>query len=109
LIINLSLDLLCTILAAPRSHILFIILLIIFFDMISRVKHKRLFIFSMLFSLLISFFSPISTILAQTAPENPKSNHVPQITVPAPGGVKVNTWNGNLFYPMQLMKLPARG
>ncbi len=60
--------------------------------------------------LIISFLAtPILNTVNADPPQAPKTNHLPQISVPAPGGVKVNTWNGNLFFPIQLLSIPGRG
>jgi len=38
-----------------------------------------------------------------------RSNHHTQVMVPGPSGVRVNTWSGNLFYPVSLLTIPGRG
>jgi RHS repeat-associated protein len=38
-----------------------------------------------------------------------RSNHGTQINVTGPSGVHINTWNGNLFYPLTLLTIPGRG
>lgn len=53
-------------------------------------------------------FAPPSPVKAQQPP-NPKSNHLPQISVPALSGIKVNTWNGNLFLSNPLISIPSHG
>jgi RHS repeat-associated protein len=49
------------------------------------------------------------TIVVAQSVERPKSKHLPQIVVPSLGGIKVNTWNGNVFYSMPLLSISGRG
>jgi RHS repeat-associated protein len=42
-------------------------------------------------------------------PERPRSSHQPQISIPVPGGINVNTWNANVFYTAPLLGLAGRG
>ena len=37
------------------------------------------------------------------------SNHATQIKVPGPTKVRINTWNGNLFFPVPILTIPGRG
>ncbi len=37
------------------------------------------------------------------------TNHNTQIVVSGPGSVRINTWSGNLFYPVPILTLPGRG
>src|SRR4051812_15758158 len=58
--------------------------------------------------LMLQSFAPFFSVAAQVITP-PKSKQVPQIVIPAPGGVKVNTWNGNMFYSQPLIGLSGRG
>ena len=40
--------------------------------------------------------------------ERSRSNHSTQVKVLGPSNVRVNTWNGNLFYPVPLLMIPGR-
>jgi RHS repeat-associated protein len=54
---------------------------------------------------------PIKGVIAQvdSEPARARSNHNTQVKVFGPYGVRVNTWNGNLFYPVPLLAIPGRG
>jgi hypothetical protein len=41
--------------------------------------------------------------------ERDRSNHATQIRVPGPANVRINTWSGNLFYPVPILTIPGRG
>ena len=42
-------------------------------------------------------------------PERAISNHETQVRVSGPSNVRINTWNGNLFYSFPLLTIPGRG
>jgi len=57
-----------------------------------------------------SLFQAIAPLLSYAQiVQPPKSIQQPQIVLPAPGGIKVNTWNGNAFYSIGLVGLSGRG
>jgi len=42
-------------------------------------------------------------------PERSRSNHNTQVKVLGPSNVRINTWSGNLFYPVPILTIPGRG
>jgi hypothetical protein len=68
-------------------------------------------IFCILGMLVSSMPHPLTSASPQASgePERVRSNHDTQIKVLGPSGVRVNTWNGNLFYPVPLLTIPGRG
>lgn len=52
-------------------------------------------------------FAPETSVQAQ-AVEPVRSNHAAQIKVTGPSGARVNTWTGNLFFPLSLLIIPGR-
>jgi len=79
---------------------------------ITQSKVRRLVCALCLSSLLLSIsFPKRAGITAQggQTPPRPRSNHETQIKVPCGAGTSVNTWNGNLFYPIPLLPIPGRG
>ncbi len=45
---------------------------------------------------------------AGDAPQRSRSNHDTQTKVSGPHGMRINTWNGNLFLPVELLSIPGR-
>lgn len=88
-----------------------------FFERHFRIAVNALGILGMLFSSFGNSFAPLGTPVpstaqakaAQASPARSRSNRHTQIAVPGPSGVWVNTWNGNLFYPLPLLNLPGQG
>jgi RHS repeat-associated protein len=58
-----------------------------------------------------NIFSPIESVKAEEdgEPAATRSNHDTQVKVLCPSNIRVNTWNGNFFYPISVLTIPGRG
>jgi RHS repeat-associated protein len=60
--------------------------------------------------LLSNVTYPIMSVAAEASDVSvARSNHGTQVKVLCPSNIRVNTWNGNLFYPFSIMTIPSRG
>jgi len=76
-----------------------------------RKSQKVISLLCILGMLVASLPNPITQVSAQGGdePERTRSNHDTQVKVLGPSNVRINTWNGNLFYPVPVLTIPGQG